>query len=117
VGMEPFMELSGLERPLKGQPNWSPRLRPLPHALSRESDPESKYAGRSNAGTTAGRADPPRRLSRASPTNSLCEQRNTVHLQERSALGQTAFLNQSRKAYGIVTQTIRQTKAWKDSHP
>jgi hypothetical protein len=47
----------------------------------------------------------------------LREQRNTVHLQEQSALGQTAFLNQSRKAYGIVTQTIRQTKAWKDSHP
>jgi len=47
----------------------------------------------------------------------LREQRNTVHLQERSALGQTAFLNQSRKAYGIVTQTIRQTKKWKAAHP
>jgi hypothetical protein len=47
----------------------------------------------------------------------LREQRNTVHLQERSALGQTAFLNQSKKAFGIVTQTIRQTKTWKASHP
>jgi hypothetical protein len=46
----------------------------------------------------------------------LREQRNAVHLQERSALGQTAFLNQSRKAFNIATRTIRQTKAWKAAH-
>lgn len=47
----------------------------------------------------------------------LRNQRNTVHLQERSAVGQTAFLNQSRRAFTIATQTIRRTKAWKAAHP
>lgn len=47
----------------------------------------------------------------------LRKQRNTVHLQERSALGQTAFLNQSRKAFTIATQTIQRTKAWRAARP
>jgi hypothetical protein len=46
----------------------------------------------------------------------LRRQRNTVHLQERSALGRAAFLNQSRKAFDIATRTIRQTKTWKAAH-
>ena len=53
----------------------------------------------------------------ASDLHWLRNQRNTVHLQERSAVGQTAFLNQSKKAFAIVTQTIRQTKSWKADHP
>lgn len=47
----------------------------------------------------------------------LREQRNTVHLRQRSALGQTAFLNQSKRAFGTATQTIHQTKTWKATHP
>jgi hypothetical protein len=49
--------------------------------------------------------------------NWLRTQRNTVHLQERSAVGKTAFLNQSKRAFEVVTRTIRQTKAWKAAHP
>jgi hypothetical protein len=47
----------------------------------------------------------------------LRTQRNTVHLQERSAVGRTAFLNQSRRAFNAVTWTISQTQKWKASHP
>lgn len=47
----------------------------------------------------------------------LRTQRNTVHLQERSSVGKTAFLNQSKRAYDAVTRTIRQTKIWKTAHP
>ena len=35
----------------------------------------------------------------AEGTHWLRDQRNTVHLQERSAVGRTAFLNQSKRAY------------------
>jgi hypothetical protein len=47
----------------------------------------------------------------------LRTQRNTVHLQQRSAVGKTAFLNQSKRAFDAVTRTIRQTKAWKTANP
>jgi hypothetical protein len=47
----------------------------------------------------------------------LRTQRNTVHLQERSAIGKTAFLNQSKRAFDTVTRTIRQTKKWKTTYP
>jgi hypothetical protein len=47
----------------------------------------------------------------------LRDQRNTVHLQHRSAIGQKAFLNQSKRAYGVALRTIRQTKRWKARHP
>jgi hypothetical protein len=47
----------------------------------------------------------------------LRTQRNTVHLQERSAVGRTAFLNQSKRAFDTVTRTIRQTKQWKTTYP
>jgi hypothetical protein len=46
----------------------------------------------------------------------LRKQRNAVHLQEVSALGQTAFLKRSRRAFKILTQTIRETKEWKEAH-
>jgi hypothetical protein len=47
----------------------------------------------------------------------LRTQRNTVHLQERSAVGRTAFLNQSKRAFDAVTRTVRQTKKWKTTYP
>ncbi|MFN7941594.1 MAG: hypothetical protein U0X73_08325 [Thermoanaerobaculia bacterium] len=47
----------------------------------------------------------------------LREQRNTVHLRQRSALGQTAYLNHSKRAFELVIQTIAETKAWKATHP
>jgi hypothetical protein len=47
----------------------------------------------------------------------LRTQRNTVHLQERSAVGKTAFLNQSKRAFNTVMRAIRQTKTWKSAHP
>ena len=47
----------------------------------------------------------------------LRKQRNTVHLQQRSAVGKTAFLNQSKRGFETAMRTIRQTKAWKASHP
>jgi len=46
----------------------------------------------------------------------LRERRNTVHLRRRSAMGQTAFINQSRKAFELVISTIRETKEWKRQH-
>jgi hypothetical protein len=51
------------------------------------------------------------------PNRKLRMQRNTVHLQERSAVGRTAFLNQSKRAFDAVTRTIRQTKKWKTTYP
>jgi hypothetical protein len=47
----------------------------------------------------------------------LREQRNTVHLRARASLGPTAFLNQSKRAFEITTETIRQTRVWKAAHP
>jgi hypothetical protein len=46
----------------------------------------------------------------------LREQRNTVHLRARAAIGPTAFLNQSKRAFEITTESIRQTKLWKAAH-
>jgi hypothetical protein len=43
----------------------------------------------------------------------LREQRNTVHLRQRAALGQAAFLNQSKKAFTVMTRTILQTQHWR----
>lgn len=47
----------------------------------------------------------------------LREQRNTVHLRARASLGPTAFLNQSKRAFETTTETIRQTKVWRATHP
>jgi hypothetical protein len=43
--------------------------------------------------------------------------RNTVHLQQRSVVGKTAFLNQSKRAFDTAMKATRQTKAWKSSPP
>ena len=47
----------------------------------------------------------------------LREQRNSVHLRGRSALGQKAFLNQSKRAFSVVVETLDVTKKWKAAHP
>lgn len=47
----------------------------------------------------------------------LREKRNTVHLRQRSSIGHTAYLNHSRKAFGLVIATILETKNWKQRHP
>lgn len=47
----------------------------------------------------------------------LRRQRNAVHLRQRVALGQYAFLSQSRRAFQVVARTIRQTRIWKVAHP
>jgi hypothetical protein len=46
----------------------------------------------------------------------LRRQRNNVHLQEYSAVGERSFLFHSRRAFSIATATITQTKIWKSSH-
>lgn len=47
----------------------------------------------------------------------LREQRNTVHLRARAALGPTAFLNQSKRAFETTTASMLQTKRWRAAHP
>jgi hypothetical protein len=47
----------------------------------------------------------------------LRNQRNAVHLRQRSSLGKIAFLNQSKQAFDIVLTVIRQTQRWKAAHP
>lgn len=48
--------------------------------------------------------------------DALRKARNTVHLQQRSVVGKTAFLNQSRRAFDTAMKSIRQTKSWRSSH-
>ena len=48
--------------------------------------------------------------------NWLRDHRNSVHLRERSAIGKAAFLNQSKRAFETVGETIRQTKIWRVAH-
>lgn len=43
-------------------------------------------------------------------------ERNSVHIRQRATVGAQAFLNQSKKAFEVVSQTIGQTKAWKATH-
>jgi hypothetical protein len=45
--------------------------------------------------------------------NWLRNQRNTVHLRQRVALGRTAFLNQSKRAFEITVEVVQATKIWK----
>lgn len=45
----------------------------------------------------------------------LRDQRNTIHLRQRSSLGKTAFLNQSKRAFVPAMARVRQTKGWKAS--
>ncbi|MGW8127703.1 MAG: hypothetical protein ACWGG5_05030 [Stenotrophomonas sp.] len=47
----------------------------------------------------------------------LREQRNTVHLRARAALGPTAFLNQSMRAFEATTSLVSATKRWMAAHP
>lgn len=43
----------------------------------------------------------------------LRKQRNTVHLRQRSSLGRTAYLNQSKRAFDACIMTIQATRRWK----
>lgn len=47
----------------------------------------------------------------------LRQQRNTVHIRARAALGPTAYLNQSKRAFEATVSTLTQTKAWKAGSP
>lgn len=47
----------------------------------------------------------------------LREQRNTVHIRARVALGATAFLNQSKRAFEATLDTVTRTKTWMAGHP
>lgn len=47
----------------------------------------------------------------------LRNQRNEVHLRRRAAVGATAFLNQSKRAFEIMMLTTRATKRWMARHP
>ena len=40
------------------------------------------------------------------------EQRNSVHLRRRATIGNTAYLNQSKRAYLTTHEVIRTTKLW-----
>lgn len=46
----------------------------------------------------------------------LRKERNAVHIRQRVTLGAQAYLNQSRRAYELVYETIRQTKVWCATH-
>jgi len=46
----------------------------------------------------------------------LREERNSVHLRRFAAVGQRAFIHQSKHAFRIVTRTISQTRTWKATH-
>jgi len=43
--------------------------------------------------------------------------RNDVHLRQHSAVGSSAYLNRSKRAFDLVCRTIAATKAWKRAHP
>jgi hypothetical protein len=42
----------------------------------------------------------------------LRDQRNSVHLRQRASIGNTAYLNQSKRAYMTTREVIRATKLW-----
>jgi hypothetical protein len=49
--------------------------------------------------------------------NWLREERNAVHVRQRVALGATAYLTQSKRAFETMNECIRKTKLWHASHP
>lgn len=46
----------------------------------------------------------------------LREERNAVHIKQRVALGGPAYLAESKQAFALVGETVRQTKLWKAAH-
>ena len=46
----------------------------------------------------------------------LRAERNAVHVRQRVALGATAYLNESRRAYQVLMDTAARTKLWMASH-
>lgn len=53
----------------------------------------------------------------ATQLDRLREERNAVHIKQRIALGGPAYLTESKKAFGLVGDTVQQTKLWKAAHP
>lgn len=47
----------------------------------------------------------------------LREERNAVHIRQKVALGETAYLGESRKAFAVLNDCIQQTRAWHAAHP
>lgn len=47
----------------------------------------------------------------------LRTRRNTVHIRGATAVGRTAFLDQSKRSFDAVMATARRTRAWRTSHP
>lgn len=47
----------------------------------------------------------------------LREERNAVHIRQRVAVGSKAYINQSRRAYELVSESVRQSKLWSAAHP
>ncbi len=52
----------------------------------------------------------------ADDLDKLRRQRNDVHIRQMATLGPGAFLNQSKHAYGLVTQTLKATQKWRGAH-
>lgn len=46
----------------------------------------------------------------------LREERNAVHIRQKVALGETAYLGESRKAFNVLNECIRQTRLWHAEH-
>lgn len=47
----------------------------------------------------------------------LREERNAVHIRQRVAVGSQAYINQSKRAYELVSEAVRQSKLWSAAHP
>jgi hypothetical protein len=47
----------------------------------------------------------------------LKDERNSVHVRKRASMLQATFLNESKRAFGVVNRTIEQTKTWRALHP
>jgi hypothetical protein len=47
----------------------------------------------------------------------LRKERNAVHVRQRVALGATAYINESKRAFGVLLDTAYRTRLWHASHP
>ena len=44
-------------------------------------------------------------------------ERNAVHVRQRVALGATAYLQESKRAFGVLLRTVGRTRHWLTTHP
>lgn len=47
----------------------------------------------------------------------LRSERNSVHVRQRVAIGATAYLGESAKAFAVLCECVRQSTVWKAGHP